>query len=211
MLKHLFITTLFASLCIPILVNAESDVSSSTEIVVTASSSEQELILCKQTAIEKRDTEILSAKNIYNEMMEKSLLARKEAEKKSVAILEEDTKKTATDAAVEAYRTSVKTTQAILTSARQNAWENFITDIKTCTSTIEETTLESISDSKTLLTKQKNNAFGYVKKEKKETSTTEEVTGNEPNLIYQQRDLKSFGDMVIEKINDFKKFFGLTK
>jgi DNA repair ATPase RecN len=113
----------------------ESVIASSTEMIATFTS-------CSQEAIEKRDTSLAFARTDYNNAMNEALLARKEAEKKNVAIINEKEKKEAIKESAENYKNSAKEAQNTLTQSRKSIWQTFDTDIKNCREEFAETKQE---------------------------------------------------------------------
>jgi hypothetical protein len=71
----------------------------------------QLLTACAQTSIDIRDSAIGSARMAYNNSMAVALDARKEAEKKAVALDDTDAKKDAIKVAVDAYKKDVTQAQ----------------------------------------------------------------------------------------------------
>jgi NADH dehydrogenase/NADH:ubiquinone oxidoreductase subunit G len=104
----------------------------SVQIEAGQASEAQILTACSQASIEIRDSAIGSARTAYNNAMAVALDARKEAEKKAVALLDADEKKAAIKAAVESYKKAVTQAQDGLTRARKDAWATFETNTKNC-------------------------------------------------------------------------------
>lgn len=108
---------------------------------------------CSQTAIENRDSSIGSARTAYNNAMAVALGARKDAEKKAVAIEDADEKKTAIKEAVEDYKKAVSQAQDALVKARKEAWAQFETSTSQCREASKEKkdiTSELKSDARTM-------------------------------------------------------------
>lgn len=109
--------------------------SSSTEEIASSTNAvsiRQTFTECSQQAIEDRDTKIASSRALYNGGMSKSLTERKNREKVSVAIKNEDDKKMAIKASIEAYKNQAKAAQNTLTQARKLAWSTFENDVEKC-------------------------------------------------------------------------------
>jgi hypothetical protein len=64
--------------------------------------------------------------------MTSALTERKNREKAAVAMTDEDEKKDAIKASVEAYKHQAKAAQTTLAQARKQAWQTFENDIKKC-------------------------------------------------------------------------------
>ncbi|MCF7844132.1 hypothetical protein K9M47_04555 [Candidatus Gracilibacteria bacterium] len=237
MIKTILRTTLLTSIFFPILVSAESilstdvlavlsssttqSVSSSTHATSTSTSSPQQiLITCKQSAIEKRDTEISKAKNIYNDTMDASLTLRKDGEKDAVAVLDEDLKKKKMDTVVETYRDSVKNAQEILLDSRKNTWDSFVTELNLCKDEQDEISLESFTqdvDEKTSVDEKIKEAKVEkieLKKEivkskitTKKASTTQMKIEKKEVIEEKKEETKSIRETFLEKISTFRNFF----
>lgn len=93
---------------------------------------------CSQASIETRDSSIGSARTAYNNAMALALDARKEAEKKAVAITDASDKKAAIKLAVDDYKKAVAQAQDGLTKARKEAWSSFEENMKTCRDTSKD-------------------------------------------------------------------------
>lgn len=137
MKKNTLLTTFALALgFVPMLASAQLSVnlSATTSVQVEAGQASEAQILtaCSQTSIEIRDSAIGSARMAYNNAMAVALDARKEAEKKAVALTDADEKKAAIKIAVEAYKKAVTQAQEGLTKARKDAWATFETNTKNC-------------------------------------------------------------------------------
>lgn len=145
MKKYTLTGTISLLFLLPLLVSAEttatssasttpSGVTPSTTATTTVSTStiNSAFTKCQQTAIEKRDASIASARNAYNQTMSQALAVRTAGEKSLVEVTNTEEKKVALKKVVEAYRTSAKTAQATLTSARKATWATFEEDTKAC-------------------------------------------------------------------------------
>jgi len=117
-----------ASAQISVNLSATTSISATTGIVTEA----QLLTACSQTSIEIRDSAISSARTAYNNSMSVALDARKEAEKKAVALTDAGEKKDAIKIAVENYKKDVTQAQETLTKARKEAWAQFETNTNAC-------------------------------------------------------------------------------
>lgn len=126
MKRNLLLTIALSALAVPVLANAQVSATSSP------TTEAQVFTACSQTAIEVRDESIGSARTAYNNAMAVALDARKEAEKKAVAIDDEDDKKDAIKDAVDAYKKAVNQAQDTLIKARKEAWNTFETNTKIC-------------------------------------------------------------------------------
>lgn len=134
MKKTILLITTLALLAGPIFASAETvTISATTTVAGVASSTTpaQLMTQCAQSAIDIRDSAIGSARTAYNNTMTVALDARKDAEKKAVA-LEENGKKDAIEKAVDAYKASVQQAQDTLTQARKEAWSQFETNTAAC-------------------------------------------------------------------------------
>lgn len=133
MKKRAAILTVLA-LMTPFFASAENVTISATTSVAGAASTAtpaQLMTQCAQSAIDIRDSAIGSARTAYNNTMAVALDARKDAEKKAVA-LEDNEKKDAIDKAVDAYKGAVQQAQDTLTQARKEAWSQFETNTSAC-------------------------------------------------------------------------------
>ncbi len=128
----LFLTTL-SLLAMPLFASAETAVSATTTVAgaIGTATPAQLMTQCAQSAIDIRDSAIGSARTAYNNAMAVALDARKDAEKKAVA-LDDNLKKDAIENAVEAYKTAVQQAQDTLTSARKDAWNQFESNTSAC-------------------------------------------------------------------------------
>lgn len=87
---------------------------------------------CSQEAIEVRDSSISAARTAYNHAMAIALGSRKDAEKKAVAITDNDEKKAAIKGVVEEYKKVVNHAQESLIKARKEAWAQFEISTSKC-------------------------------------------------------------------------------
>lgn len=115
------------ALLAPLFASAQTLNATSTATATPA----QIMTQCAQSAIDVRDSAIGSARTAYNNTMAIALDARKDAEKKAVA-LEEGGKKDAIEKAVDAYKTAVSQAQDTLTQARKDAWSQFEANTAAC-------------------------------------------------------------------------------
>jgi hypothetical protein len=131
--KKLFITTIALALISPLMASAQQ-LSATTTVAASAGQATEAQLLtaCAQTSIDIRDSAISSARMAYNNSMAVALDARKEAEKKAVALDDTDAKKDAIKVAVDAYKKDVTQAQDALTKARKDAWAQFETNTNAC-------------------------------------------------------------------------------
>lgn len=133
MKKNTLIKTFAFSLAfLPLFASAEVTSTTTLQINVSAPSEAQIFTACSQTSIEVRDESIGSARTAYNNAMAVALDARKEAEKKAIAIDDPSQKKAAIVNAVDEYKKAVTSAQDDLTSARKEAWATFETNTTAC-------------------------------------------------------------------------------
>ena len=112
----------------PLYANAQVKATSTESAVDDA----QVFTACSQASIEARDESIASARTAYNNAMNIALDARKDAEKRAVALTDASEKKAAIKVAVDDYKKAVTQAQDGLIKARKEAWATFETDMNTC-------------------------------------------------------------------------------
>ncbi|MEN9337836.1 MAG: hypothetical protein RIQ41_150 [Candidatus Parcubacteria bacterium] len=113
--------------------------STTIEVSSTGEATEAQVFTaCSQASIETRDSSIGSARTAYNNAMALALDARKEAEKKAVAITDTGEKKAAIKLAVDDYKKAVAQAQDALTKARKEAWSSFEENTKACRDTSKD-------------------------------------------------------------------------
>lgn len=123
--NKLLLTLAFGTLSLPVFASAQTATS-------TPATEAQVFTACSQAAIEARDESIGSARAGYNNAMAVALDARKEAEKKAVALADDKEKKDAIKEAVDDYKNAVTQAQETLLKARKEAWSSFETNTKAC-------------------------------------------------------------------------------
>lgn len=163
----------------PIVVSAETETPLQTEAQVFTA--------CSQAAIELRDSTISSARSVYNTTMAIALDARKEAEKKAVAIDDTSAKKDAIKKAVEEYKESASRAQEILTKERKSAWASFEENTKNCRE----------------MNKEKREAFIAEKKEQ----TTEAKAEMRALSDDHKGEMKSLKETLRAKLDSLKNLF----
>ena len=170
--------------------------SAQVNINVSASGATEAQILtaCSQTSIEIRDSAIGSARTAYNNAMTVALDARKEAEKKAVALADAGDKKDAILVAVEAYKKAVTQAQDNLTKARKDAWAAFETNTKGCRDTTNE-------NRETFVTEKKDAAS--AKQTELRTLQTEQKTVAEEH----KAEAKTFREVIKAQIDTLRSFF----
>ena len=139
-MKKKLLTSIFSlMILLPVLTHADVSTSTvtiegeeATSTIVIATSSEDLFITCSQNAIEKRDTSLSEAKDVYNATMDKALLSRKDSEKKIVTILNTNDKKVAIKNAVDIYKASTKKAQDALKGVRKDIWSTFEDESNLC-------------------------------------------------------------------------------
>ena len=137
----------------------------------TPSSPLQNFTLCSQEAIENRDTKIATSRSVYNVAMTKAVNDRKNKEKAAVAIVNENNKKNAMKASVDAYKNHVKSAQNNLTDSRKIAWQEFEDDIKECHA-IQDKELEAFSQEETIQASEEPSQEATLKIGEKEEGNT---------------------------------------
>lgn len=131
----LLLSLILGTTLVPMYALAETRATSSSDVVITTSSSASEAQIftaCSQSSIEVRDSSIGSARTAYNNAMTVALDARKEAEKRAVALVDAGDKKDAIKVAVDEYKKAVTQAQDNLTRARKEAWSTFESNMKAC-------------------------------------------------------------------------------
>lgn len=89
-------------------------------------------VQCIQTAIEKRDTAIITAHGAFNTSIVNALTTRKDALKLSWAKPTNEERKSTRKVALDAFRTSQKGAHEALRTVRKTSWSAFETDMKVC-------------------------------------------------------------------------------
>ncbi len=216
MKKNTLITTLAVSLAfVPFLVSAQT-ATTSVQVSVGTPTEAQVFTACSQTSIEIRDEAIGDARTKYNTQMAAALDARKEAEKKAVA-LDESEKKDAIRAAVEAYKESVTVAQDNLTVARKEAWASFEINTKGCKETgakreafiAGEQKVAPQAKSETRVMMQANQAT--LKQAQPTaapmTATTVSVEQKGEAKVEMKAETKSFREVIKSQFDSLKAFF----
>jgi hypothetical protein len=191
--------TALALATLPVFASAQSlslGISATTTVQATsgAATEAQLLTACAQASIDIRDSAIGSARMAYNNSMAAALDARKEAEKKAVAIDDTDAKKDAIKVAVDAYKKDVTQAQDALTKARKDAWAQFEANTNACRD----------------LSKDKASILGA---DKKSASTTGELRmqatmmKSEVKALAEENkaEVKTFREVMIDSIKAFFK------
>lgn len=188
--KKLFIT-IALTLASPLLANAQTSVlqSATTSIQATTTlvTEAQILTACAQSSIDIRDSAISSARTAYNNAMTVALDARKDAEKKAVAIEDADQKKDAIKVAVDAYKKDVTQAQDLLTKARKDAWAQFETNTNDC---------RDISKEKPAAANMKTTGEARMM-----------MASPKAQAVEQKVESKTFKETIKEQISSIKAFF----
>ena len=87
---------------------------------------------CMQTAVEKRDTALVSAIDTFHNKVSSALTARKDALKSAWGLSETAARRTALKTAWEEYKKSTRNARNTLKEARRSSWSMFKTDSKAC-------------------------------------------------------------------------------
>lgn len=210
-MKKNILTTLALGLAVvPFLAGAQT-ATTSVQVSVGTPTEAQVFTACSQTSIEIRDEAIGDARTKYNTQMAAALDARKEAEKKAVA-LDESEKKDAIRAAVEAYKESVTVAQDNLTVARKEAWASFEINTKGCKETgakreafiagEQKAVAEAKADTRVMMQSQAN------LKQAQPTAAPMAAT----NVTVEQKtelkiEARSFRDVIKSQLDSIKAFF----
>jgi hypothetical protein len=199
MKKNTLITAFTTSLIFfPLLASAQTiSANTNVQVNVTKASEAQIFTACSQTSIEIRDEAIGSARTAYNNSMAVALDARKEAEKKAVAIEDTSEKKDAIRVAVEDYKKAVTAAQENLTTARKEAWATFETNTKDCR--------DSSKDKKQANTAEKRVAAPTMSAKKTEAATLQADMKMETKASASE--IKTFREVIKEQIETIKAFF----
>jgi len=88
--------------------------------------------VCVQNAIEKRDSAIIDAWDVYSAKVKSALETRKNELKAAWGKTDNKEKKKAIRAAWEKYRKSVRDARRALNDAKKAAWKQYRTDAKAC-------------------------------------------------------------------------------
>ncbi len=195
--KNTFLTAIALTLgFMPMVASAQLglSVSATTSVQVEAGQASEAQILtaCSQASIEIRDSAIGSARAAYNNAMSIALDARKEAEKRAVALTSADEKKDAIKVAVDAYKKAVTQAQDGLTKARKDAWAAFETNTKNCRD----------------MNNDKREAFVSDKKAATDTKKTELRTmqaETKATIEDQKAEAKTFRDTIKDALKAFFK------
>lgn len=89
-------------------------------------------IVCAQTAVEKRDTALITTVNAYNTAITKALTVRKDAVKAAFDLPTSKEIEAARRAANKTFAESTKTAAASVKTSRTATWATFATDMKAC-------------------------------------------------------------------------------
>jgi len=90
------------------------------------------VVTCMQTAVETRDTAIISALDTYAATAKSALTARKDALKAAWAIADRKERRTAIKAAWDTYRKAIKEARSTFKASRKTAWDTFKAASKVC-------------------------------------------------------------------------------
>lgn len=205
MKKNILLTTFTLGFALfPMFASAQVSVSATTSVQASLNTTQateaQILTACSQASIEIRDSAISSARTSYNNSMAIALDARKEAEKKAVALTDAGAKKDAIKVAVEEYKRGVTQAQEGLTKARKEAWAAFEVNTKACRETNKDKR-EAVKD-----------AVDAAKAELKQESKTElrtmqaEVKAEQKAVIEEH---KSIREVLKDSLETIKSFFML--
>ena len=87
---------------------------------------------CVQSAIDKRDTAVIAAFDVFHTTVVSALQTRRDALKAAWGMADKAQRNAASKAAWSAYSTSLKAARKALVQSRHAAWNQFRTDRKTC-------------------------------------------------------------------------------
>ena len=146
--KNIITSLIIGFAFLPLYVSAESAVTLPVPAQEATATEAQVFTACSQASIEVRDNAIGAARTAYNIAMSAALSARKDAEKKAVALEDSSKKKEAIRATVEAYKKAVTSAQDALTTARKAAWTTFEENTDNCREVSKETRNGIISEKK---------------------------------------------------------------
>lgn len=205
MKKNTFLTTFALGLAlIPMFASAETNATATLQISINAPTEAQVFTACSQTSIEVRDEAIGSARTAYNNSMSVALDARKEAEKKAVAIEDADQKKEAIRVAVENYKKAVTEAQDTLTEARKEAWDSFETNTQGCRDGSKDKRQAVVAEKK-IAAPQKSEVKMLqtnLKADAKVAATAMKVEADT------KTEVKTFRTVIKDQIDSIKAFFG---
>lgn len=91
-----------------------------------------ETLACIQTAVDTRDTAIMTTFDTYYASVKTALDTRKTALKAAWALSTSKDRKNAISKAWQDYKSAAKTAKDVLKKDRKTAWEKFKTDFKAC-------------------------------------------------------------------------------
>jgi hypothetical protein len=173
---------------------ATGTVASSIEATGTPATQAQIFTACSQSAIDIRDSSIASARTTYNNSMTLALDARKESEKKAIAITDNGGKKEAIINTVNEYKKAVTQAQDALTQARKDAWDAFETNTQNCRDPHNDA---SGTKPQAATFKASNKASLRTLQATDQASSSDEV----------KTEVKSLGDTIKAQIDSIKRFF----
>ena len=246
--QHLIATILATSLFVPVFVLAQTvsddatgtsetsisttTPSTSTSTIAEASTSPSQIYTaCIQSSIEKRDSAIQAANDIYNKTKDTALAARTEAEKAAATIDEstnEDGKRSALQEALDAYKGAIEPAQTALEETKQSARDDFKVDIKVCLDAKKITQTEAVLEKKDIkedvriekkLEKASTTAIKKIIKEEKKSKTTitkeikkiEKASTTEAKTIEKEEDkveTKTIGESLKQTFSSWIKKWG---
>ncbi len=88
--------------------------------------------VCMQTAVDKRDSAIISAWDVYSAAVKSALSARKDALKSAWGITDAKERRAAIKKAWADFSSAVRQARKDFNSARKSAWKTFMADRRAC-------------------------------------------------------------------------------
>ncbi len=105
------------------------------------------VVACIQTAVETRDTAIITAFDTYAVAVKAALTTRKDALKAGWALAIAKERRTAIMSAWKAYKTALQTARGALKASKKLAWDGFKTASKACKPTkTQDNTNQSVDN-----------------------------------------------------------------
>lgn len=89
-------------------------------------------VACIQAAVTTRDNSMITAVDTYQASIKSALSARRDALVAAYALTDRTARRTAVNAAWNAFRTGHKTAKTAFSTTRKAVWNKFTTDRKTC-------------------------------------------------------------------------------
>lgn len=155
----------------------------STSTVATTTILVDSYTLCAQKAIEKRDTDILNAREKYNDSVKHAIEERKDGLKNALTL---SNQKEVKEEITQQYKNAQKVAQTTYTNARKEIWSAFEKSMDECKK-IKKDTLQKEAEAR------KEDAL----RKKDEAKINDEKNGIKKSL---QEEIKDWKDEIIKKI-----------